>query len=143
MKTADRHTHQSCLSWNSHLNLWRIFPATGRWLAGSTPQTKLHIFDGAHWAKKIPYETYDVNFQDSLDPWMVGENGVMIPSPSGVFYEKNISVNYIVSWNPIEFSISMYNSLVKVTLIPNKKNNFLYNCDFLSLHQRIYIVTVE
>mmetsp|Transcript_16764 Transcript_16764/g.18465 ORF Transcript_16764/g.18465 Transcript_16764/m.18465 type:complete len:401 (-) Transcript_16764:259-1461(-) len=64
----------------------QFFP---QWADGwKDARTKLHIADGAKWAKETPGETYDVIIQDSSDPWTVNEDGVVIPLPSGVLYEK-------------------------------------------------------
>mmetsp|Transcript_54578 Transcript_54578/g.63000 ORF Transcript_54578/g.63000 Transcript_54578/m.63000 type:complete len:394 (+) Transcript_54578:228-1409(+) len=64
----------------------QFFP---QWADGwKDARTKLHIADGAQFAKDTPTHTYDVIVQDSSDPWTVDDDGVVIPLPSGVLYEK-------------------------------------------------------
>ncbi len=62
------------------------FPQWGD--AWSDPRAHLHICDGAKFVRDTPDGTYDVIIQDSSDPWVVGDDGVMQPLPSGVLYEE-------------------------------------------------------
>lgn len=64
----------------------KYFPQWGD--AWKDPRTHLHICDGAKYIRGLPDNYYDVIIQDSSDPWIAGEDGVMIPLPSGVLYEE-------------------------------------------------------
>jgi spermidine synthase len=48
----------------------------------------LHICDGAQFVRDAADGTYDVIIQDSSDPFVVGDDGVMKPLPSEALYEK-------------------------------------------------------
>ena len=62
------------------------FPQWGD--AWKDPRAHLHICDGAKYVRDTPANYYDVIIQDSSDPWIAGEDGEMIPLPSGVLYEE-------------------------------------------------------
>jgi len=62
------------------------FPQWGD--AWKDPRAHLHICDGAKYVRDTSDNVYDVIIQDSSDPWIAGEDGVMIPLPSGVLYEQ-------------------------------------------------------
>ena len=62
------------------------FPQWGD--AWKDPRAHLHICDGAQFVRDTPDNTYDVIIQDSSDPWIAGEDGVMQPLPSGTLYER-------------------------------------------------------
>lgn len=62
------------------------FPQWGD--AWKDPRANLHICDGAKFVRDTPDNFYDVIIQDSSDPWIAGEDGVMMPLPSGVLYEQ-------------------------------------------------------
>eukprot|EP00536_Pseudo-nitzschia_multiseries_P002045 jgi/Psemu1/294674/fgenesh1_pm.27_\ len=64
----------------------KFFPQWGD--AWNDPRAHLHICDGAKFIRDKPDNYYDVIIQDSSDPWIAGEDGVMIPLPSGVLYEE-------------------------------------------------------
>jgi len=64
----------------------KYFPQWGD--AWKDPRAHLHICDGARFIRDKPDHYYDVIIQDSSDPWIAGEDGVMIPLPSGVLYEE-------------------------------------------------------
>jgi spermidine synthase len=49
----------------------------------------LHICDGAQFVRDAADGTYDVIIQDSSDPFVVGDDGVMKPLPSEALYEKS------------------------------------------------------
>lgn len=48
----------------------------------------LHICDGAQFVRDAADGVYDVIIQDSSDPWVVDDDGVMQPLPSSVLYEE-------------------------------------------------------
>lgn len=62
------------------------FPQWGD--AWKDPRAHLHICDGAKYVRDTADNYYDVIIQDSSDPWIAGEDGEMMPLPSGVLYEK-------------------------------------------------------
>jgi spermidine synthase len=62
------------------------FPQWGD--AWKDPRANLHICDGAKYVRDTPDNFYDVIIQDSSDPWIAGEDGEMMPLPSGVLYEE-------------------------------------------------------
>lgn len=62
------------------------FPQWGD--AWKDPRANLHICDGAKFVRDTPDNFYDVIIQDSSDPWIAGEDGEMMPLPSGVLYEE-------------------------------------------------------
>lgn len=62
-----------------------FFPWGGAW---KDPRAHLHICDGAQFVRDTPDGTYDVIIQDSSDPWVVDEEGMVRPLPSGVLYEE-------------------------------------------------------
>jgi len=62
------------------------FPQWGD--AWKDSRAHLHICDGAKYVRDTPANSYDVIIQDSSDPWIAGEDGEMIPLPSGVLYEE-------------------------------------------------------
>ena len=64
----------------------KYFPQWGD--AWKDPRAHLHICDGAEFVRDTPDNFYDVIIQDSSDPWIAGEDGVMMPLPSGVLYEE-------------------------------------------------------
>jgi len=64
----------------------KYFPQWGD--AWKDPRANLHICDGAKFVRDTPDNYYDVIIQDSSDPWIAGEDGVMMPLPSGVLYEQ-------------------------------------------------------
>ena len=64
----------------------KYFPQFGD--AWKDPRANLHICDGAKFVRDTPDDFYDVIIQDSSDPWVAGEDGAMMPLPSGVLYEK-------------------------------------------------------
>ena len=51
-------------------------------------RANLHIRNGAEFVQETPNDFYDVIIQDSSDPWIAGEDGEMMPLPSGVLYEE-------------------------------------------------------
>ena len=61
------------------------FPWGNAW---SDSRSKLCIEDGAAFVAKAEDASYDVIIQDSSDPWIAGEDGEMMPLPSGVLYEE-------------------------------------------------------
>ena len=63
------------------------FPQWGD--AWKDPRATLHICDGAQFVRDTPDGTYDVIIQDSSDPFVVGDDGIMRPLPSGVLYEED------------------------------------------------------
>lgn len=65
----------------------KFFPQWGG--AWKDPRAHLHICDGAKFVRDTPDGTYDVIIQDSSDPWTVGDDGIMVPLPSGVLYDEN------------------------------------------------------
>lgn len=62
------------------------FPQWGD--AWKDPRANLHIRNGAEFVQETPDDFYDVIIQDSSDPWIAGEDGEMMPLPSGVLYEE-------------------------------------------------------
>ena len=62
------------------------FPQWGD--AWKDPRANLHICNGAEFVQETPDDFYDVIIQDSSDPWIAGEDGEMMPLPSGVLYEE-------------------------------------------------------
>ena len=62
-----------------------FFPWGSAW---KDPRAQLHIRDGAQFVRDSADGTYDVIIQDSSDPWVVAEDGIMRPLPSGVLYEE-------------------------------------------------------
>ena len=62
------------------------FPQWGD--AWKDPRAHLHICDGSKFVRDTANDFYDVIIQDSSDPWIAGEDGVMMPLPSGVLYEE-------------------------------------------------------
>ena len=64
----------------------KFFPQWGD--AWSDPRSHLTFGDGAQFVRDTPDNTYDVIIQDSSDPWIAGEDGIMRPLPSGVLYEQ-------------------------------------------------------
>lgn len=64
----------------------QYFPQWGD--AWKDPRAHLHVCDGAKYVRETPDNFYDVIIQDSSDPWIAGEDGVMVPLPSGVLYEE-------------------------------------------------------
>eukprot|EP00529_Nitzschia_sp_RCC80_P001776 CAMPEP_0113453826 /NCGR_PEP_ID=MMETSP0014_2-20120614/7552_1 /TAXON_ID=2857 /ORGANISM="Nitzschia sp." /LENGTH=374 /DNA_ID=CAMNT_0000345221 /DNA_START=214 /DNA_END=1338 /DNA_ORIENTATION=- /assembly_acc=CAM_ASM_000159 len=62
-----------------------FFPWGSAW---KDSRAQLHIRDGAQFVRDAADGTYDVIIQDSSDPWVVAEDGVMRPLPSGVLYEE-------------------------------------------------------
>jgi spermidine synthase len=65
----------------------QYFPQWGD--AWKDPRASLHICDGAQFVRDAADGTYDVIIQDSSDPFVVGDDGVMKPLPSEALYEKN------------------------------------------------------
>lgn len=64
----------------------KYFPQWGD--AWKDSRANLHICDGAKFVRDTPDNYYDVIIQDSSDPWIAGEDGIMMPLPSGVLYEE-------------------------------------------------------
>jgi hypothetical protein len=65
----------------------QFFPQWGD--AWKDPRASLHICDGAQFVRDTADGSYDVIIQDSSDPFVVGDDGVMKPLPSEALYEKN------------------------------------------------------
>jgi spermidine synthase len=63
------------------------FPQWGD--AWKDPRASLHIADGAQFVRDAADGTYDVIIQDSSDPFVVDDDGVMKTLPSGVLYEED------------------------------------------------------
>jgi spermidine synthase len=63
------------------------FPQWGD--AWKDPRAVLHICDGAQFVRDAADGTYDVIIQDSSDPFVVGDDGIVRPLPSGVLYEED------------------------------------------------------
>jgi spermidine synthase len=65
----------------------QYFPQWGD--AWKDPRASLHICDGAQFVRDATDGTYDVIIQDSSDPFVVGDDGVMKPLPSEALYEES------------------------------------------------------
>lgn len=64
----------------------QYFPQWGD--AWKDPRATLHICDGAQFVRDAPDGEYDVIIQDSSDPWVVGDDGIMEMLPAGALYEE-------------------------------------------------------
>jgi len=65
----------------------KYFPQWGD--AWKDPRATLHIQDGAQFVRDSPDSFYDVIIQDSSDPFVIEDDGIVTPLPSGVLYEED------------------------------------------------------
>ena len=101
----------------------KYFPQWGD--AWKDPRATLHIQDGAQFVRDSPDSFYDVIIQDSSDPFVIEDDGIVTPLPSGVLYEEDhiCQLHRILKPNGIlNIQVSRRHSLRKNALSGSDEN---------------------